>query len=120
MKPLLYNFSAAYISLTSIIICDLIGLEKLTNAFGILTLARGTSSIYGPPIAGRQIAFLKPPSKNFLNLFIFLNFGLSNFCELKKKTHYTHVKDKYILVSYFQSYYFLFGLLSFPARLILE
>lgn len=56
MKPLLYNFSAAYISLTSIIICDLIGLEKLTNAFGILTLARGTSSIYGPPIAGRQIA----------------------------------------------------------------
>lgn len=53
MKPLLYNFSAAYISLTSIIICDLIGLEKLTNAFGILTLARGTSSIYGPPIAGR-------------------------------------------------------------------
>lgn len=58
MKPLLYNFSAAYISLTSIIICDLIGLEKLTNAFGILTLARGTSSIYGPPIAGRQIALL--------------------------------------------------------------
>lgn len=56
MKPLLYKFSAAYISLTSIIICDLIGLEKLTNAFGILTLARGTSSIYGPPIAGRQIA----------------------------------------------------------------
>lgn len=46
------HFSAAYISLTSIIICDLIGLEKLTNAFGILTLARGTSSIYGPPIAG--------------------------------------------------------------------
>ena len=46
------KFSAAYISLTSIIICDLIGLEKLTNAFGILTLARGTSSIYGPPIAG--------------------------------------------------------------------
>lgn len=85
MKPLLYNFSAAYISLTSIIICDLIGLEKLTNAFGILTLARGTSSIYGPPIAGRQIAL----SKNFLNLFIFLNFGLSNFCQLKKTPLYT-------------------------------
>lgn len=57
--PLLVLFAAlyglcvsAYISLTSIIICDLIGLEKLTNAFGILTLARGTSSIYGPPIAG--------------------------------------------------------------------
>lgn len=34
-----------------------------------------------------------------------------------KKTHYTHVKDKYILVSYFQSYYFLFGLLSFQLGL---
>lgn len=57
--PLLVLFAAlyglcvsAYISLTSIIICDLIGLEKLTNAFGMLTLARGTSSIYGPPLAG--------------------------------------------------------------------
>lgn len=64
MKPLLYNFSAAYISLTSIIICDLIGLEKLTNAFGILTLARGTSSIYGPPIAGR-LHFFKTTFKEF-------------------------------------------------------
>ncbi|XP_061169913.1 monocarboxylate transporter 14-like [Saccostrea echinata] len=57
--PLLILFAAlyglcvsAYISLTSIIICDIIGLEKLTNAFGMLTLARGTSSIYGPPLAG--------------------------------------------------------------------
>lgn len=48
-----YPFSAAYISLTSIIICDLLGLEKLTNAFGLLTLARGVSSALGPPIAGK-------------------------------------------------------------------
>lgn len=44
--------TAAYISLTSIIICDLLGLEKLTNAFGLLTLARGVSTAIGPPIAG--------------------------------------------------------------------
>lgn len=43
---------AAYISLTSIIICDLLGLEKLTNAFGLLTMARGVAGIYGPPVAG--------------------------------------------------------------------
>ncbi|XP_041373530.1 monocarboxylate transporter 14-like [Gigantopelta aegis] len=43
---------AAYISLTSIILCDLLGLENLTNAFGLLTLARGISSAAGPPIAG--------------------------------------------------------------------
>ena len=48
------NISAAYISLTSIIICDLLGLEKLTNAFGLLTLARGVSTAIGPPIAGKK------------------------------------------------------------------
>ena len=50
--PYVDYFSAAYISLTSIIICDLLGLEKLTNAFGLLTLARGVSSTLGPPLAG--------------------------------------------------------------------
>ena len=50
-------FSAAYISLTSIIICDLLGLEKLTNAFGLLTLARGVSSALGPPIAGKTTTY---------------------------------------------------------------
>lgn len=43
---------SAYISLTSIIICDLLGLAKLTNAFGLLTLSRGIAGIYGPPLAG--------------------------------------------------------------------
>ncbi|KAK6168443.1 hypothetical protein SNE40_020974 [Patella caerulea] len=41
-----------YISLSSIILCDLLGLEQLTSAFGLLTLARGLSSAAGPPIAG--------------------------------------------------------------------
>lgn len=43
---------SAYISLTSIILCDLLGLSKLTNAFGLLTLCRGIAGIYGPPSAG--------------------------------------------------------------------
>jgi hypothetical protein len=50
-------FAAAYISLTSIILCDMLGLEKLTNAFGLLTLARGISSGFGPPIAGKTKLF---------------------------------------------------------------
>lgn len=43
---------AAWISLTSIILCNLLGLQKLTNAFGLLTMTRGMASIAGPPFAG--------------------------------------------------------------------
>lgn len=45
-------FSAGYISLTSIILVDLLGLDKLTNAFGLLILFRGAAAIVGPPLAG--------------------------------------------------------------------
>jgi len=45
-------FVAAYISLTSIVLVDLLGLDNLTSAFGLLTLFRGTSSMIGPPING--------------------------------------------------------------------
>lgn len=45
-------FVAAYISLTSIILVDLLGLDNLTSAFGLLTLFRGFSSMIGPPING--------------------------------------------------------------------
>lgn len=43
---------AGYISLTSIILVDLLGLEKLTNAFGLLILFRGAAAIVGTPLAG--------------------------------------------------------------------
>jgi len=45
-------FVAAYISLTSIVLVDLLGLDNLTSAFGLLTLFRGFSSMIGPPING--------------------------------------------------------------------
>ena len=45
---------AAYISLTSIILVDLLGLDNLTSAFGLLTLFRGFSSMIGPPINGKS------------------------------------------------------------------
>ncbi|XP_057668768.1 monocarboxylate transporter 3-like isoform X2 [Diorhabda carinulata] len=43
---------SGYISLTSIILVDLLGLEKLTNAFGLLILFRGAAAIVGSPLAG--------------------------------------------------------------------
>lgn len=43
---------AGYISLTSIILVDLVGLEKLTNAFGLLILFRGAAATFGTPMAG--------------------------------------------------------------------
>lgn len=46
------NISAGYISLTSIILVDLLGLDKLTNAFGLLILFRGAAAIIGSPLAG--------------------------------------------------------------------
>ncbi|XP_013399564.1 monocarboxylate transporter 13 [Lingula anatina] len=43
---------AAYISLRSIILVELLGLDKLTNAFGLITLCQGLASFIGSPIAG--------------------------------------------------------------------
>lgn len=38
--------------MTSIILVDLLGLDKLTNAFGLLILFRGCAAIVGSPLAG--------------------------------------------------------------------
>ncbi|CAG9133596.1 unnamed protein product [Plutella xylostella] len=43
---------SGYISLTSIILVDLLGLDKLTNAFGLLILFRGAAAMIGSPLAG--------------------------------------------------------------------
>jgi len=45
-------FIAGYVSLTSIILVDLLGLENLTSAFGLLLLFRGGASFVGSPLAG--------------------------------------------------------------------
>lgn len=42
----------AYVGLTSVILVDLLGLDKLTNAFGLLLLFQGLASLAGPPIGG--------------------------------------------------------------------
>ena len=48
-----YGFTiGAYVGLTSVILVDLLGLDHLTNAFGLLLLFQGIASLIGPPIAG--------------------------------------------------------------------
>ena len=50
--------SGAYVGLTSVVLVDLLGLDKLTNAFGLLLLFQGIASVMGPPIIGRLYKFV--------------------------------------------------------------
>ena len=45
--------SGAYVGLTSVVLVDLLGLDRLTNAFGLLLLFQGIASVLGPPIIGK-------------------------------------------------------------------
>lgn len=45
-------FTAAFLSLRSIVLVELIGLERLTSSFGLLILFQGFASVAGPPLAG--------------------------------------------------------------------
>ncbi len=47
-----FFFKAPHMSLLPNIICDCVGLDRYTTAFGILFLFRGVTSIIGPPAAG--------------------------------------------------------------------
>lgn len=41
-----------FVSITSIVLVDLLGLNKLSNAFGLLMLFRGIGALVGTPTAG--------------------------------------------------------------------
>jgi MFS family permease len=45
-------FISANYALTTVILVDLLGLDRLTNAFGIVSLAGGVAMLVGPPFAG--------------------------------------------------------------------
>lgn len=46
-------FIAANYSLTSIILVELITLDRFTNAYGLLLLVQGIANLMGPPLAGK-------------------------------------------------------------------
>jgi len=45
-------FIAANYSLTSIILVELITIERFTNAYGLLLLVQGIANLIGPPLGG--------------------------------------------------------------------
>lgn len=45
-------FIAANYALTSIILVELITLDRFTNAYGLLLLVQGVANLVGPPLAG--------------------------------------------------------------------
>lgn len=45
-------FSGGYVGLTSIVIVDLVGVDKLSDAFGVLLLFQGVAVAIGTPICG--------------------------------------------------------------------
>ena len=53
--------SGAYVGLTSVVLVDLLGLDKLTNAFGLLLMFQGIASVIGPPFTGPSHTLSPPP-----------------------------------------------------------
>jgi len=52
VKYIRHFFAAVFAALRSILVVDLLGLEKLTNAFGLLLLFQGVAATVGAPLAG--------------------------------------------------------------------
>lgn len=61
-------FIAANYSLTSIILVELITLDRFTNAYGLLLLVQGVANLIGPPLGGNKHAITMFNS----NILIFL------------------------------------------------
>lgn len=59
-------FIAANYSLTSIILVELITLERFTNAYGLLLLVQGVANLVGPPLAGLSLPLIFHPT--FVNI----------------------------------------------------
>jgi len=70
----LFGFTlSTYVCLTSVLLVDLLGLDRLTNAFGLLLLFQGVATLVGPPIAGEIV----DRTGNYDLSFIFAGVGLA-------------------------------------------
>lgn len=47
-------FSVGYVGLTSVIVADLVGVDKLSNGLGIIYLFQGVATCLGTPIVGKK------------------------------------------------------------------
>jgi len=50
---------SSYVCLTSVVLVDMVGVDKLTSAFGLLLLIQGIATFVGPPIAGVMYDYSK-------------------------------------------------------------
>ena len=53
--------TAVFITLKSILVVDLLGLDKLATAYGILSLLEGVGSLAGTPLIGTVHSVLNCP-----------------------------------------------------------
>lgn len=56
---------SVFVPLTTIFLVKYIGLDKLTNSFGLLCMVKGISTMAGPPIAGALLDSTKSYSSSF-------------------------------------------------------
>lgn len=75
MSGLFGLFIAANYALTSIILVELITLERFTNAYGLLLLVQGIANLVGPPLAGM---YLIANGVEETSKFFFFKFRLDN------------------------------------------
>lgn len=53
-----YFLPAFFTPLTPLFLVKYLGLEKLTNSFGLLSMIKGLATMAGPPLAGLAIFFV--------------------------------------------------------------
>lgn len=73
MSGLFGLFIAANYALTSIILVELISLERFTNAYGVLLLVQGIANLLGPPLAG----FIRDLTGNYKLAFYLSGFFIA-------------------------------------------
>ena len=61
----LYIFPAVFVSLRSVIMAELLGIEKLATSFGLVTMCQGLAAFIGPPIAGLYNTFITDSTIKF-------------------------------------------------------
>ena len=61
-------FLSAWPAVTSSCLVDILGLEHLTSAFGVLTCIRGLSAFLGPPLGGFVIDATSPEKPPVVNI----------------------------------------------------
>ena len=82
----------------AVVMVDLFGLDKLTNAFGSMSLFQGAATIVGPPTIGAMKTFFGSYSRPFIMTGFILTFSgllclfirpLKTFLEDRKKEEIT-------------------------------